>query len=92
MFDEKTFEVHLAKSEKTFTIPEDKTIVEVLHENGVEHPVSCEQGICATCIVTVLEGEADHRDSILTDEEHNIEHQFTPCCSRSFSDLLVLDI
>ena len=90
--DEKAFEVELAKSGTVYTIPENKSIIEVLYENGVQHPISCEQGICATCIVTVLEGEPDHRDSILTDDEHNIERQFTPCCSRAFSDRLVLDI
>ncbi|MEI9924463.1 MAG: 2Fe-2S iron-sulfur cluster binding domain-containing protein [Bradyrhizobium sp.] len=29
----------------------------------------CEQGICGTCEVRLMEGEADHRDSILSAAE-----------------------
>lgn len=89
---EKSFEVVLARSQQVYAVPADKSIIDVLYDNGVNHPISCEQGICGTCIVKVLEGEPDHRDSILTDEERNEQHQFTPCCSRALSDRLVLDI
>ena len=92
MSEERSFEVKLAKSGKVLTIPADKSIVEILYDNDNHHPISCEQGICATCIVKVLEGEPDHRDSILTDDERNVNREFTPCCSRAFSDLIVLDI
>ena len=92
MTGERRFQVKLARSSREFTIPEDSSIVEVLHENGIDHPVSCEQGICGTCIVKVLDGDPDHRDEILTDSDRNEVGEFTPCCSRSFSDVLVLDI
>ncbi|SNS57829.1 2Fe-2S iron-sulfur cluster binding domain-containing protein, partial [Noviherbaspirillum humi] len=55
-------------------------------------PVSCEQGICGTCITRVLEGEPDHRDLYFTDEEKAANDQFTPCCSRAKGKLLVLDL
>ena len=92
MSQEKSFEIQLASSQAIYTIPADKTIIDVLYENGIHHPISCEQGICGTCIVKVLEGEPDHRDSILTEEERSVNGEFTPCCSRSHSDLLVLEI
>ncbi len=92
MNEERSFEVKLAKSDKVLVIPPDKSIVDVMYENDIHHPISCEQGICGTCIVKVLEGEPDHRDSILTDDERNVNGEFTPCCSRSNSDRLVLDI
>jgi vanillate O-demethylase ferredoxin subunit len=53
---------------------------------------SCEQGVCVPCITRVLQGTPDHRDLYFTDEEHARNDQFTPCCSRSKSALLVLDI
>jgi len=40
----------------------------------------------------VLEGEPDHRDSYLTEAEQAAGDQFMPCCSRSRTDLLVLDL
>ena len=92
MAEERSFEIQLARSQQTYTIPANKSIIDVLYENGINHPISCEQGICGTCIVKVLAGEPDHRDSILTDDERNREGQFTPCCSRAFSERLVLDI
>ena len=48
--------------------------------------------VCGTCITRVLQGTPDHRDLYFTDEEHARNDQFTPCCSRSKSALLVLDI
>ncbi len=87
-----SFEVRLASTGKTYTIPADKTVVAALQEQGVEVLVSCEQGVCGTCLTRVLEGECDHRDMYLTDEEKARNDQFLPCCSRAKSPLLVLDL
>lgn len=87
-----SFEVKIASTGKSFTVPADKSITQVLDENGVFVPVSCEEGVCGTCLVRVLEGEPEHRDLYLTDAEHAANDQMTPCCSRSKSPVLVLDI
>jgi vanillate O-demethylase ferredoxin subunit len=73
-------------------VPADKSIVEVLADHGIEVPVSCEQGVCGTCLTRVLEGEPDHRDSFLTQDEQALNDQMTLCCSRAKSPLLVLDL
>ncbi|MEO5669171.1 MAG: PDR/VanB family oxidoreductase [Ramlibacter sp.] len=86
------FEVRIASTGKTYPIPADQTIVHALQAHGVDILTSCEQGVCGTCITRVLEGEPDHRDLYFTDEERAKNDQFTPCCSRSKSRLLVLDI
>jgi vanillate O-demethylase ferredoxin subunit len=44
------FELHCAKSGLTLKVPADKSIVQVLEENGVDIPVSCTDGICGSCI------------------------------------------
>jgi len=53
---------------------------------------SCEQGVCGTCLTRVLEGRPDHRDLYLTPEEQAAGDQFLPCCSRSKTPQLVLDL
>ncbi|WP_458378564.1 PDR/VanB family oxidoreductase [Pseudomonas chlororaphis] len=86
------FEVELAKSGQVFEIPADRTVFEVLDECGIEIPSSCEQGVCGSCITRVLQGIPDHRDQFMTVAEHARNDQFTPCCSRSKSSRLVLDL
>jgi vanillate O-demethylase ferredoxin subunit len=87
-----SFEVQLASSGKVVVIPGDKTVVQALAEVGVDVPVSCEQGVCGTCLTRVIEGVPDHRDMYLTPEEQAANDQFTPCCSRARTPRLVLDL
>ncbi|GAN78843.1 PDR/VanB family oxidoreductase [Acidocella aminolytica] len=86
------FEIEIASTGQVLTVPADHTAWEVLDKAGLYVPVSCEQGICGTCLVGVKAGIPDHRDSYLTDEEHEANDQFTPCCSRAKSARLVLDL
>ncbi len=90
--NDQRFQVKLASSGRIVTVPKDRTVVQALAEAGVEVQTSCEQGVCGTCVTRVLEGEPDHKDLYLTPEEQAKNDQFTPCCSRSKSALLVLDL
>lgn len=90
--DDRSFDVTIASTGATFSVAPGKTVVEILLQNGVEVPVSCEQGVCGTCLTRVLDGEPDHRDMFLTDAEKAMNDQFTPCCSRARSARLVLDL
>lgn len=87
-----SFQVKIASTGKTYAIAADQTVTAALAAQGVDILVSCEQGVCGTCLTRVLEGECDHRDMYLTDEEKAANDQFTPCCSRAKSPLLVLDL
>jgi vanillate O-demethylase ferredoxin subunit len=87
-----SFEVQIASSGKIVVVPKDKTVVQALAEAGVDVQVSCEQGVCGTCLTRVIEGMPDHKDMYLTPEEQAANDQFTPCCSRSKSARLVLDL
>jgi vanillate O-demethylase ferredoxin subunit len=89
---DQAFDVKIASSGAVYRIPADQTVAHALQEHGVEILMSCEQGVCGTCITRVLEGECDHRDLYFTDEEKAKNDQFTPCCSRAKSKVLVLDI
>jgi vanillate O-demethylase ferredoxin subunit len=87
-----SFEVQLARSGKLVTVPKNKTVVEALAEAGISVDTSCEQGVCGVCLTRVLEGVPDHKDMFLTDGEHALNNQFTPCCSRAKTARLVLDL
>jgi vanillate O-demethylase ferredoxin subunit len=87
-----SFEVQLASSGRIVPIPVACTVTKALADAGIDVPVSCEQGICGTCITRVLDGEPDHRDLFLSPEEQARNDQFLPCCSRSKSRRLVLDL
>jgi vanillate O-demethylase ferredoxin subunit len=89
---DKPFDVKIASTGQVIPIAADQTVVNALAAAGVEILTSCEQGVCGTCITRVLEGECDHRDMYFTDDEKAKNDQFTPCCSRAKSPLLVLDL
>lgn len=86
------FDVKLASSGKLIRVQKDQTIVDALAAAGIEVATSCGEGICGTCVTRVLEGEPDHRDMFFMPDEHAKNDVFTPCCSRSKSPLLVLDL
>ena len=90
--DSSSFTIDLARSALTLTVPAGTTILEVLRENGVELPSSCEQGACGTCIATLLEGEADHQDVYLSETEKARGTKIATCVSRAKSGRLVLDL
>lgn len=90
--DSSEFEVALARSALTLKVPAGRTILEVLRENGVDMPSSCEQGACGTCLANVIEGEPDHQDVYLNAAERRSGTKIMTCVSRSRSPRLVLDI
>jgi ferredoxin len=87
-----SFEVFLQQSELTLTVPPDRSILSVVEEAGVGVLSSCNEGTCGTCETRVLEGEPDHRDSVLTKEERKANDCMMICISRSCTRRLVLDI
>jgi vanillate O-demethylase ferredoxin subunit len=70
----------------------EESIAQALLRLGIRVQVSCEQGICGTCLCNVVEGTPDHRDAYQTDEEKAANDQITVCCSRALTERLVLDI
>ncbi|MFP3556746.1 PDR/VanB family oxidoreductase [Paraburkholderia sp. SIMBA_049] len=87
-----SFQVEISSTGEVLNVPAEKSVVQVLAEHGIDIPVSCEQGVCGTCVTRLLGGEPDHRDMVLTESEHRKNDRFTPCCSRSKSGRLVLDL
>ncbi|GAA0903035.1 PDR/VanB family oxidoreductase [Pseudonocardia zijingensis] len=90
--DDAEFEVELAASGVTVTVPPHLTILEAVENAGVPVLSSCTEGTCGTCETTVLEGEVDHRDVVLTDEEREANETMMICVSRARCARLVLDL
>lgn len=86
------FRVRAARSGIEVTVPAGRTIAQVLIENGVDVPLSCESGVCGTCLTRVVEGIPEHCDLFQTDDEKSSNRHMTLCCSRAVTPLLVLDI
>lgn len=87
-----SFEVECAQSGVTISVGSDDTIAKALAREGIKIEVKCEEGVCGTCLTDVLEGEIDHRDQFLTDEEREDGDVICACCSRGKGPKLVLDI
>lgn len=85
------FDVVFERSGVTATVPKGVSILDVATDHGVFVLRSCSEGICGTCETVLLEGEPDHRDSVLTDDDREADC-FMPCVSRCRSARLVLDL
>jgi len=71
-------------------LPVGGSFLAALRLEGVHVPSSCESGTCGSCKTRLLEGEADHRDLVLLDEE-KADHIMV-CVSRAKTPCLVLDL
>ena len=80
----------LARTGITVPVLPDQTIVRAIELAGHRVPTSCLSGLCGSCKVDYLEGEVEHNDYILSDEEKT--RCLTLCVSRSRSPILVLDL
>nr|WP_245806364.1 PDR/VanB family oxidoreductase [Cryptosporangium aurantiacum] len=86
------FEVELARSGRVLPVAADVSLLQVLEDAGVAIESSCREGTCGTCETTVLGGDPDHRDSLLTDDERAAGDVMFPCVSRARSARLILDV
>jgi ferredoxin-NADP reductase len=89
---DQSFEVELARTGKTLKVRPDESVLSRLKQAGADVLSSCGRGLCGTCEVTVLEGEPEHRDSLLDDDERRAGDCMYVCVSRSRTPRLVLDL
>ncbi len=86
------FELELARSGLTLTVAAGRSILRTVEDAGVQVLYSCTEGTCGTCETDIVEGEADHRDSVLTAEEQAANETMMICVSRCRGPRLVLDL
>jgi ferredoxin-NADP reductase len=87
-----TFEVELTLSGQTLTVPPELSVLEAVEKAGVTALSSCRAGTCGTCETTVLAGEVEHRDALLTAEERARDDTMMICVSRAKGPRLVLEL
>jgi ferredoxin-NADP reductase len=86
------FELVLQRSGLTLHVPTEESVLNVIRQAGVSVLASCLEGICGTCETEVVEGDVDHRDSVLNEEERATNEYMMVCVSRCRSPRLVLDL
>jgi len=86
------FEIQLQRSGVSFMVPPDKSILEVLEENGFSIPFSCREGTCRTCETGVCSGTPEHFDYVLSAEERAAGKSMMVCVSRTSDPVLCLDL
>jgi ferredoxin-NADP reductase len=87
-----SFEVVLARTGRSVTVGPGHSILEALEIAGVQVLSSCREGTCGTCETDVLEGEPEHRDSLLTEAERAANETMFICVSRCLGAQLTLDL
>ena len=86
------FEIEIRGSGRVIPVTADQSAAQALLDANFALSLSCEQGVCGTCITRVAGGVPDHRDLYFTDAEHARNDCFTPCCSRARTPRLVLEL
>lgn len=86
------FEVVLNSTGERIPVGPDETVLEALEAAGVGVESSCTEGICGTCETGVISGDVDHRDFLLSPEEHRVAGTMMVCVSRCRDRELVLDL
>lgn len=86
------FEVVLQKSGQSFIIPPDQSIAQILVKNCIKIEISCEQGVCGACKTKVIEGDIEHKDLFLFDDEKEKNDCTMICVSRAKSKKIILDL
>jgi ferredoxin-NADP reductase len=89
---ERPYEVVLARRGERIRVEAGANLLRSLQEAGADIPISCGAGICGACVVPVVEGAVEHRDSILTTAERSAGRRIVTCVSTAAADRLVLDL
>ncbi|GHD33763.1 hypothetical protein GCM10007147_38760 [Nocardiopsis kunsanensis] len=76
----------------TLTVPLDQSILETVQKVRPDVACYCSEGYCGTCETGVLEGQPEHRGTLMSPEEHDEEGTTLICMGRSRSAKLVLEL
>ena len=80
--DRDSYELVLAGSGHTLRLDPEANILEVALALGIEVENDCRDGICGSCITTIISGTVDHRDLVLTKREQTAMDRMLVCVSR----------
>ncbi|MEY2660050.1 MAG: hypothetical protein RLZZ123_1222 [Pseudomonadota bacterium] len=89
---DRAFTVSLSRTGRDVAVPVGQTILDALEEAGVVVPSVCREGHCGSCECMVVDGEIDHRDQILSEQERQANKSLMICVSRAIGERLVIDL
>ena len=89
--DDRPFDLVLACSGKRVHVEAGESALSALERAGLPVVSNCRTGSCATCVVKLTAGDPDHRDDVLSAEEH-AAGAFTTCVSRARGGELTIDL
>ncbi len=87
-----TFTVIAASTGERIAVGEDESLADALEGRGYDTMRSCGQGYCGSCVVRVVRGTPDHRDSFQSAAQHAANTEVNLCVSRSLTEELEVDI
>ncbi|MGW5151501.1 PDR/VanB family oxidoreductase [Rhodococcus koreensis] len=86
------FEIEIASTGMVLDVPADRSALDVMLDAGIPVAYACAEGTCASCGTEVISGKIEHRDSLLTPEERNLDKIMYVCVSRGRCERIVLDL
>ncbi len=89
-YENKPFSIKLKTSQKNITVPVDKSIAEVLNENGHAIDIKCSDGLCGVCQCGLISGQVEHRDFVLSKAQR--QNTIISCQSRAADEDGILEL
>ena len=88
-FAPQAFRLKVPRHQIDITVPADCGLLDALEMEGVQALYDCRRGECGLCAMDVLavDGEIDHRDVFLSDEEKLGNQRICVCVSRAVGEI-----
>ena len=80
-YENHSFKIRIANKNAEVLVPPDKSAADVLTDAGYPVETKCSDGLCGTCLAEYVDGDVEHRDYVLSDEQRKTK--LTLCCSRA---------
>ncbi len=87
------FTLVLGRSGRELRVEEGMTIIQAIENvKAAKVECLCREGVCGTCETAILEGEVEHFDQYLSDDEKASQQTMMLCVSRARGERLVIDL
>jgi ferredoxin-NADP reductase len=92
-FAPEEFVVHVEGRSQDVVVRRNRTLLDALKDHGVDMMWDCLRGECGLCTATVLEveGELDHRDVFLSEDQQREGNAIVTCVSRAVGGAITID-
>ena len=87
-----SFKVILAKSNLSIEVKQDQTILQAIESFNIDVECLCREGVCGTCETVIIEGEAEHFDQYLDEDEKTAQKTMMICVSRAKGKEIILEL